>query len=794
MSDLFPNAVEYLQAGMTLFPLHPIVQGKCRCENPDCEAAGKHPLRKNWQHQERESEATVKEVWIDVYECNSFGWKLDDDHIIIDVDPRNGGEKSLIDIQTDLNIDLFNLCTAIVKTGGGGYHFYFKKDNSRVLGWKLPEKYRGIDIKQAGGFVVIAGSLHSSGKDYEWFSAKKSDLEELAPLPESIASMLDKVRTEHHKEMQAAGMGDVIQIADMLEWIKNEDSDYEEWLRVGMAVHHATAGSYEGLALFHKWGAKSSKYSSEDTDRRWHSFGKRTNNLSTMGTLNYMAKEAGWRPMDYELTPEELEDVKQRWAKKVESRQHVPSIDDDSDIDLFAPPGLLGRINDYVYACSVFPNRNLTLACSLSVLTNVIGRKYYWPGRFSNIQPNLLVLCIAGSSVGKDSVLGAAHKLLSAVNLQSVVHGRIKSDKDLLDALERSQYAMYFNDEFGYFLQRLNNAMRKGNASYLEGIIGTIMEVFTKGDKTVLLDISRKTEIQERYNELANKAAANMQEGPKGMDPALQKRKMERAKDLAARFAGGLPNPFLSMFTTATPRTMELAFSGESTENGFLSRALTFYEYETNPRPKPDFEGAPAVPLGLAMALKSIAFDRDECPFGRVDSFDQQMIPIRIDSDAQVYVDQAINYFFEMAEVQKESGLESLPRRALDSVVKVCIALAAEERHLTLPMARYAVKLVRKEMSKKIRRVNSTEGMESTDKEEKMDAVGHKICEVCDTADGELIATIMRRCKTSKITPASVAGIVDGLVSAGYLEKIDTGRKYADKPVYRYKSTQKCSA
>lgn len=50
-----------------------------------------------------------------------------------------------------------------MKTGGGGYHFYFRTENS--TGNKanvLP----GIDIRGDGGFVVAPGSKHKSGKYY----------------------------------------------------------------------------------------------------------------------------------------------------------------------------------------------------------------------------------------------------------------------------------------------------------------------------------------------------------------------------------------------------------------------------------------------------------------------------------------------------------------------------------------------------------------------------------------------------------------------------------------------------
>ena len=792
--NLYEEARKYLEAGLRIIPLHPMKDGQCSCENTKCTAAGKHPLRPNWTNQRIIDTATLYDVWRDVYKCNGLGFALDSDHLIIDVDPRNGGIESLEKLQADLSIDLFDNCSAIVKTGGGGFHFYYRRDDSKNLGWKMPEKYKGIDIKMGGGFVVTAGSIHASGKFYEWYSPLKSDLCDLEMVPDCITALLEKAHSEHRSAMQEAGLGDVAEISDMLEYIDNsgDGQDYEQWLRIGMAIHHATGGSHEGLEIFCKWGTQSSKFDRSDTERRWHSFGKRATNISTMGTIVYIARQAGWEPAPDSavLTPDQLQEIKDRWTQKKDDRVSVPSIADDEDIDLYQPPGLLGRINDYVYDCCAFPNRNLALACALSVLTNTIGRKYYLPGRFANVQPNLLVLCIAGSSVGKDSILGAAQNLLSVTGLDTATHGRIKSDKDLIDALERNQYAQYYVDEFGYVLKRIDNAMRKGGATYLEGIIASIMEIFTKGDKFAGLDLSRKMEIKERYTEIFNKLSRALEDG-NFKDRVTLEKKIAKAKVMMTRFDKGLPNPFLSMFTTATPRTMELAFSGEATENGFLSRALTFHEYDTNPRPKPDFRGTPRIPTGLEMSLRAVAFDKDDCPFGRIDSFDQERVELSIDHDAQVFIDRAIDYFFDLAETQKEAGLESLPRRAFDSIVKICIALAAEERRLTLDLARYAVKLVRQEIARKIRRVTSTEGMASRDKIEKMDGVASRICEICNTQQGELYGAIFRACKSSRVTKEVIGQMLESLVENGFISKIDTGRVYADAPVYRYKTTTK---
>jgi len=791
MSDLYPIANDYLDAHLRLIPLYPIINGKCGCGEADCAAVGKHPLRSNWQHQRLADSATIYEVWHEVYGCNGLGWALDQDHIVIDIDPRNGGTESLAKLQVDLGIDLFDLCSAIVKTGGNGLHFYFRKLDSSILGWKMPAAYKGIDVKQGGGFVVIAGSLHASGNEYQWHSAAKSDLEDMRKLPYALSDMLAATHAEHKARIAQDGTADIEEIKDMLSYITCNLS-HDEWVKIGMIVHSATDGSDVGLKIWDDWSRPGTTYKDGLCQKKWFTFGRYQHRPVGIGSLVQIARAAGWEPQadSTALTPDQLQEIKDSWAQKVAERVTLPSIADDADISLHEPPGLLGKINDYVYACSVFPNRNLALACALSVLTNAIGRKYVFPGRFSNIQPNLLILCIAGSSVGKDSVLGAAQALLGAVGLSHATHGRIKSDKDLVDALEHNQYANYYIDEFGGTLQRINNANKKGGASYLEGIIYTTMEMFTKGDKIANIDLSRKEMIKERYAEIIEKQGKVLRDGS-APDLDVVKKKISRAKALIERFAVGLPHPFLSMFTTATPRTMELAFSGEATENGFLSRAMVFHEYETNPRPKPDWAGSPPIPASLTMSLKAVSFDRDECPFGRVDSFDQKRVPIQIDQDAQVFIDRAIDYFFDLAETQKESGLESLPRRGLDGVIKVSMALAAEEGRLTLPMARYAVKLVRSEIDRKIRRVNSTEGMESRNVTEKMDAVAHRICEICSTDSGETIAVMHRQCKSSSITKTSLADIVDGLWSNGYLEKIDTGKVYANAPVLRYKATGK---
>ena len=82
--------------------------------------------------------------------------------IVIDEDPRNGGDESLKAQEARLG-KLPNTLTVI--TGGGGHHYYFKYPSNKTI------KSRsgiapGLDIKSDGGYVVMPYSVHESGGLY----------------------------------------------------------------------------------------------------------------------------------------------------------------------------------------------------------------------------------------------------------------------------------------------------------------------------------------------------------------------------------------------------------------------------------------------------------------------------------------------------------------------------------------------------------------------------------------------------------------------------------------------------
>lgn len=81
---------------------------------------------------------------------------------------------------------------------------------------------------------------------------------------------------------------------DLLQQL-DPDTSREEWIRVGMALHHEYDGEEEGFDLWNEWSAYGSKYPSEDALRvQWDSFTRRVGpgrKQITMATVKHMAKQ-----------------------------------------------------------------------------------------------------------------------------------------------------------------------------------------------------------------------------------------------------------------------------------------------------------------------------------------------------------------------------------------------------------------------------------------------------------------------------------------------------------------------
>ena len=151
-----------------------------------------------------------------------------------------------------------------------------------------PKTYHGFELRcatESGTTVqdVLPPSIHKdTGRPYEWRYG--DDLtghwSMLPPIPPALhalwLSMLDAKPTPATDAGPVAAAGaEHAELAALLDG-EDPDTDYETWVKVGMAIHHETRGSQQGLALWDAWSRKGSKYGSGNPPQfprdKWGSF------------------------------------------------------------------------------------------------------------------------------------------------------------------------------------------------------------------------------------------------------------------------------------------------------------------------------------------------------------------------------------------------------------------------------------------------------------------------------------------------------------------------------------------
>lgn len=252
----FADAQALADAGYELIPLR---------------RSGKEPRDSGWT----ERAYVAGEVIADARASGAnIGVRLRSTDLVIDVDPRNGGDKSLTRLAADVGLDMNG--SPHVKTGGGGDHFYLRKPADLATKGKLPQ-YPGIDFKSRGGQVVAPGSVHpSTGRAYEaeFFLVGPHETPN-APAP--LLRLLE-VTWQQGGEERAERWGEISpeQLAAALESIPPEDfgeGTHDEWFQLMCACHHATAGT--GCEEFIAWSTQAAGYEDCESEirTRWESLG-----------------------------------------------------------------------------------------------------------------------------------------------------------------------------------------------------------------------------------------------------------------------------------------------------------------------------------------------------------------------------------------------------------------------------------------------------------------------------------------------------------------------------------------
>jgi len=112
--------------------------------------------------------------------------------VVVDVDPRHGGDVTWAGLISELGEEVARTATGL--TGGGGRHFLFRRNEKdvRSLEGALGP---GIDTKAQGGYILLPPSVHpDTGRAYAWAEGWSPDDLDPTPLPPALEALCPEAK------------------------------------------------------------------------------------------------------------------------------------------------------------------------------------------------------------------------------------------------------------------------------------------------------------------------------------------------------------------------------------------------------------------------------------------------------------------------------------------------------------------------------------------------------------------------------------------------------------------------
>lgn len=140
---------------------------------------------------------------------------------------------------------------------------------------------------EVGGREWLAGVVSVAG----WRWEMSSDV--------AVVARPEKVQRAPVVRDEATSGERVREAREWLGWVK--DYSYDQWLRVGMCLHHGLGGSAEGLALWEEWSLGGDGFEDGACAAKWGTFRvseerDREGKVLGLGSLRMWARDAGWVP------------------------------------------------------------------------------------------------------------------------------------------------------------------------------------------------------------------------------------------------------------------------------------------------------------------------------------------------------------------------------------------------------------------------------------------------------------------------------------------------------------------
>jgi hypothetical protein len=165
---------------------------------------GKKPVGKIGLHHASTLQEQVASWW-QQWPAANIGLAVTPGRIVLDIDPRHGGDASLQELERAHGA-LPETLTAL--TGGGGTHYWFAVQAGSVRN-KAPLG-EGIDVQGPGSYVIAPPSIHlDTGQSYRWDAGMGPESCDIEPAPAWLLTLLTSQQRRTQRDAERTGNGTI---------------------------------------------------------------------------------------------------------------------------------------------------------------------------------------------------------------------------------------------------------------------------------------------------------------------------------------------------------------------------------------------------------------------------------------------------------------------------------------------------------------------------------------------------------------------------------------------------------
>ena len=245
---------------------------------------------------------------------------------VLDLDMKEAvdGTKSLAALEQQYG-KLPPTLTAV--SPSGSVHYYWLWPEGRAVHNSTSGIAPGIDVRGEGGMVIAPPSVRPGKGAYAWTHI-------VAPVeaPDWLLDLVIRANNASRERVSSEPEALPEVIAAALAVIPNDDLDWENWNRIGMAAFRASGG--QCLAAFDSWSRKSSKYRAQDVSERWFNYSRSPPDQIGAGTLFFMANRADptWQDAWHDRVVREIEEADAAYDRAYAERSGEQKERDHDDL------------------------------------------------------------------------------------------------------------------------------------------------------------------------------------------------------------------------------------------------------------------------------------------------------------------------------------------------------------------------------------------------------------------------------------------------------------------------------